>query len=94
MKKFCLVALYDAHKPDEIYIDRVENNDLCVIEDKLRNYEKGTIKLVKLALYAIKYFFPNIKKLFFLQIGLLMIKFLLLLWDITTPSNLCFMASL
>jgi hypothetical protein len=63
MKKFCLVALYDAHKPDEIYIDRVENNDLCVIEGKLHNYEKGTIKLVKIALYVIKYFFPNIKKL-------------------------------
>jgi hypothetical protein len=63
MRKFCLTAMFDNKKPTEIYIDRVDNNDLCTIDTKLRNYEKGTIKLVKTALYAIKQLFPQVTKL-------------------------------
>lgn len=63
MKKWCITALYDNTKPTEIYIDRVENNDLCLIGGKLHNYEKGTVKLVKVALYTIKYLFPDINKI-------------------------------
>lgn len=63
MKKWCVTALYDNKKPTEIYIDRIENNDLCLIEGKLREYEKGTIKLVKISLYTIKQLFPDITKI-------------------------------
>jgi hypothetical protein len=63
MKKFCLTALYKNINPTEIYIDRVQNNDLCVIDGKLRDYEKGTVKLVKIALYTIKQLFPDVTKL-------------------------------
>jgi hypothetical protein len=63
MKKFCLVAMYDNKKPDEMYIDRVENNDLCLIEGKLTNFKKGMVKLIKIALFTIKTLFPKITKL-------------------------------
>ena len=63
MKKWCVTAMYDITNPTEIYIDRVQNNDLCVVDGKLRNYEKGTIKLVKIALYTIKQLFPDVTKL-------------------------------
>lgn len=63
MKKFCMTAMYDIHKANEIYIDRVENNDLCVIDGKLRNYDKGTVKLVKTAICVIKELFPQVTKL-------------------------------
>lgn len=63
MKKWCIIALYDNKKPNEIYIDRVENNDLCLAVGKLREYEKGTIKLFKIALYTLKQLFPDIIKL-------------------------------
>lgn len=63
MKKWCITALYDKTKPNEIYIDRVQNNDLCVIGGKLRDYEKGTTKLVKIALYTLRQLFPDVIKL-------------------------------
>lgn len=63
IKKFCLTAIFDNKKPTEIYIDRVDNNDLCLIDGKLRNYEKGTVKLIKIALQTIKYLFPKVTKL-------------------------------
>ncbi len=63
MKKFCLTAIFDNKNPTEIYIDRIDNNDLCVIEGKLQNYEKGTIKLIKISLCSIKKLFPHINKL-------------------------------
>jgi hypothetical protein len=63
MKKWCITALYDKQKPNELYIDRVENNDLCTIDTKLRNYEKGTIKVVKIALCVLKQLFPDVTKL-------------------------------
>jgi hypothetical protein len=63
MKKFCLTAIFDNKKPDEMYIDHVDNNDLCTIGTKLKAYEKGTIKIVKIALYVIKHLFPDVNKL-------------------------------
>jgi hypothetical protein len=63
MKKFCLVATFNNKKPNQIYIDRVDNNDLCTIDNKLKTYEKGTVKLVRIALRTIKQLFPHINKL-------------------------------
>jgi hypothetical protein len=64
MKKFCMTAFYDKQKnPTTIYINNVENNDLCVSKGLLSNYDKGTVKLVKTALYVIKTEFPEITKL-------------------------------
>lgn len=61
-KNFCLTACYDILKPTVIYIDRVEKNNLCVIDGKLTNYDRGTVKLVKVALLALKQFRPDIEK--------------------------------
>ena len=64
MKKFCMTAFYDKQKnPTTIYINNVENNDLCVSNGLLSNYDKGTVKLVKTALYVIKTEFPEITTL-------------------------------
>lgn len=63
MKKFCLIAIYNHKKPHVINIDRIENNELCVLEGKLHNYEKGTVKFIKTALYAIKQLFPLVNML-------------------------------
>jgi len=63
MKRFCLTAMYDKQKPTELYIDRVENNDLCVVDGKLSNYDKGTVKLVKTALCVINELFPEVTTL-------------------------------
>lgn len=60
MKQFCMTAIYKKIKPNEIYIDRVQNNDLCVFDGKLRNYDKGTVKIVKTSLYFIKQLFPDV----------------------------------
>jgi hypothetical protein len=62
MKKFCLTAIYKGVKPTEIYIDRVENNDLCLLNGKLSDYEKGTVKLIKVALFVMKSLFPDVTK--------------------------------
>ena len=47
----------------EISEINVENNDLCVSNGLLSNYDKGTVKLVKTALYVIKTEFPEITTL-------------------------------
>ena len=60
MKKFCFVANYKQSKPYEIYIDRVERNDLCVINDLLGNYDDGTTKLCKIALWTMKQLYPHV----------------------------------
>lgn len=62
MKKFCLTALYDESKPTEIYIDRVDNNELCLVDVKLSDYQRGTVKLIKIALFTMSSFFPNVTK--------------------------------
>jgi hypothetical protein len=58
MKKFCMTA--SNRKPREIYIDRVERNNLCVkggiIDDE------GTSKLVQLGLYFIKTRMPFVER--------------------------------
>jgi hypothetical protein len=66
MKQFCMTAMYDKQKnPNTIYIDRVENNDLCVKDGLLSNYDKGTIKFVKTSLCAMKQLFPQVVRFTF-----------------------------
>jgi len=60
MKRFCMTVAYDHTKPNQLYIDRVENNDLCVIDSKLSSYDKGTVKFIKTALWAMKQLYPTI----------------------------------
>lgn len=61
--KFCLTAIYKAKNPYEIYIDRVEKNDLCIINKKLKEIDDGMVKLVKLSLWFIKMVYPHVKKI-------------------------------
>ncbi len=61
-RKFCLIASYSKQKPYEIYIDRIEKKDLCIINDKLSNFIDGTVKLVKIALWTMKQMYPHVKK--------------------------------
>lgn len=51
LKKFCMIATYDAKNPDSIYIDRVENNKACLIQQDITQVGDGTAKLVRLGLY-------------------------------------------
>jgi hypothetical protein len=60
--KFCLIASYSKQKPYEIYIERIEKRDLCVINDKLSNFEEEMDKLVKIALWTMKKMYPHVKK--------------------------------
>lgn len=62
MKKFCVVAIYNMDKPYEIYIDRVEKNDKCVLDDKLSSYSEGTAKVFKTALWTLKRLYPHVLK--------------------------------
>jgi hypothetical protein len=64
-KKFCLTAIYKALNPFEIYIDRVEKNDLCIIDNKLSDIDEGLVKLVKLSLLFIKKIYPHVTRLTF-----------------------------
>jgi hypothetical protein len=64
-KKFCLTAIYKACNPFEIYIDRVEKNDLCIINNKLTDIDEGLVKLVKLSLLFIKKIYPHVIRLTF-----------------------------
>jgi hypothetical protein len=64
-KKFCLIAIYKASNPFEIYIDRIEKNDLCIIGNKLTDIEEGLVKLVRLSLLFIKIIYPHVTCLTF-----------------------------
>lgn len=61
MKKFCITAKYTHMKPDEIYIDRIEQHNECILNTSLEKVLSGTIKLVKLCLFTLKTMFPNVK---------------------------------
>jgi hypothetical protein len=61
-KKFCFVAAYSSKSPYEIYIDRVERKDNCIINNSLSRFEEGTVKLVKLALWAMTKLYPHVIK--------------------------------
>lgn len=60
MSKFCVVAAYNMSRPYEIYIDRVQKNDGCVINGKLSDYSEGTVKLFKIALWTLKRLYPHV----------------------------------
>lgn len=62
IKKFCLVANYMIKRPDEIYIDRVENNKACLIGKDITEIANGSVNLVRLALYEMYQRFPNITR--------------------------------
>lgn len=62
MKKFCLIASYSIKQPFEIYIDRIEKKDVCIIDNKLSDFEEGTVKLVKLSIWTMKKLYPHVKK--------------------------------
>lgn len=61
-KKFCLIASYSQDKQNEIYIDRIQKKDICIINNKLSNIDQGTIKFVKVALWTIKLLYPHVRK--------------------------------
>jgi hypothetical protein len=61
-KQFCLTSIYKSKKLYEIYIDRVDKNNLCVIDGKLSDFEEGLVKLVKVSLWFIKKIYPHVKK--------------------------------
>jgi hypothetical protein len=62
MKRFCVISLYNMNKPYEIYIDRVEKNDKCVLDDNLSSYSEGTAKVFKIALWTLKRMYPHVLK--------------------------------
>lgn len=59
--KFCLTAAFSMRKPNEIYIDRVQQNQLCIENVPLSNHLEGTSKLVRIGLYAMKRMLPHVK---------------------------------
>jgi hypothetical protein len=59
-KKYCVIASYSAKEPYKIYIDRVEKNEACTLNAPISKIEKGTIKLLKLALYTMKQLYPHV----------------------------------
>ena len=61
MKKFCITAKYNHKKPYEIYIDRVERHDDCILNTSLAKVLSGTVKLVRICLFTLKTMFPNVK---------------------------------
>lgn len=58
MKRFCMTA--SNRKPREIYIDRVERNNLCVKSGLID--DEGTSKIVLLGLYFMKTRTPQLKR--------------------------------
>lgn len=60
--KFCMTASYKYINPTQIYIDRVEHNDLCILDGGLSSISEGTAKLVKIGLYAIHVMMPRVKE--------------------------------
>ncbi len=61
-KKYCIIASYSLNKPSEIYIDRVERKEACVLGRSLNSFEEGTIKLFKIALWTMKQLYPGVIK--------------------------------
>ena len=61
-KKFCFIASYSRENPYEIYIDRVERKESCVLNNKLSDFKDGTVKLVNLALWTMTKLYPHVKK--------------------------------
>jgi len=61
-KKFCLIASYSKQNPYELYIDRVENKDNCIIGGKLSDVIEGTAKLVRLALWTMTIMYPHVMR--------------------------------
>lgn len=59
-KKFCLVASYSKQNPYQIYIDRVEKKDNCILDSKLGDITEGTAKLVKIALWTMTKLYPHV----------------------------------
>ena len=62
MKKYCVIASYSNQKPSEIYIDRIERKELCILKGFLSNFEEGTVKIVKIALWTMKQLYPNVTR--------------------------------
>jgi hypothetical protein len=44
MNNFCMTAAYKSTNPYEIYIDRVEKNNLCVLNGVLTDFDEGLEK--------------------------------------------------
>jgi hypothetical protein len=61
-KQFCLNAIYKASNPGEIYIDRVQHNDQCVIDGSLKDFKNGTAKIVSTALWFMKSHFKEVTR--------------------------------
>jgi hypothetical protein len=62
LKKFCLIASYSKDNPYEIYIDRIEKRDICIVNGTLSDFEEGTVKFVKTALCTMKQLYPHVRK--------------------------------
>ena len=62
LKKFCMIAKYDAKNSDSIYIDRVENNKACLIGQDITKVGDGTVKLVRIGLYEMYRLKPMITR--------------------------------
>jgi hypothetical protein len=60
--QFCLTALYKQTNPKEIYIDRVQHNDQCVVDGSLQDFKNGTIKIVSTALWFMKNHFKEVER--------------------------------
>jgi hypothetical protein len=67
MRKFCLTASYNKKNQYEIYIDRVEKQDICILDSRLSNVGDGTAKLVKIALWTMKQLYPHVKQYTFID---------------------------
>jgi hypothetical protein len=61
MKKFCIIAKYSANKPYEIYIDRVEKNNACIIPTDI-TVDNISVKLVKNAIWTMHLLYPHVTK--------------------------------
>jgi len=66
-KDFCITASYNHDKSDEIYIDRIEKKNNCIVGKSFDEIKEGTIKLVNLSLSVLKIMFPLIKKFAFVD---------------------------
>lgn len=61
-RQFCLTAMYKASNPSEIYIDRVQHNDQCMVNGSLKDFKNGTVKIVSTALWFMKNHFKEVKR--------------------------------
>ena len=60
MRQFCMMASYHHKKPDEIYIAQIDSDIDCTDGGRPIDLEKGAIRFIKLALYAMKRWFPRV----------------------------------